>query len=96
MTSFNETWAPTWEVEKTIQGARACLLENTGRTFKTGRAIVDAVFYDGNRREIERRTGMTLTSKAGKEYTVTVCKREREREPEPRLLDSGDVFEDAF
>ena len=93
MTSYNETWAPTWEVEKTIQGARWCLVENTDRSFKTGRAIVDAVFYDGNRREIERRSGMRLTSKAGKEYVV--CKRERDCD-KSRHRGTGYTASDVF
>ena len=76
-TDFNETWGPTWEVQKSIPHARACVIENTGRTFKTGRAVVDAVFFDGNRREICRRTGMRLTSKKGNDYVV--CRREPER-----------------
>ena len=80
MTSFQDQWAPTWVVMPTIPGAKACVIENTGRAFKTGRPIVDAVFFDANRREICRRQGMTLTSKKGHEYVV--CRREPEREPE--------------
>jgi len=77
MTDFNQTWAPTWEVQNTIPGARACIIENTGRAFKTGRAVVDAVFFGADRREICRRTGMRLTSKKGHEYVV--CKKDPER-----------------
>ena len=77
MTSFDEMWAPTWEVEKTIKGARACIVENSDRTYKSGRAVVEAVFFDGNRREICRREGMRLTSKKGVEYVV--CRREPTR-----------------
>ena len=77
MTSFQDQWAPTWEVQKTIPRARACVIENTDRTFKTGRPIVDAVFFDANRRELCRRTGMRLTSKKGHEYVM--CRREPER-----------------
>ena len=76
MTDFNDTWAPTWEVQKSLPTARACVIENTGRTFKTGRPVVDAVFFDANRREICRRSGMRLTSKKGHEYVV--CRREPE------------------
>ena len=75
-TDFNQTWAPTWEVQKTIPGARACVIENTDRTFKSGRPIIEAVFFDGNRREVCRRTGMRLTSKKGQGYEV--CRREPE------------------
>ena len=76
MTDFNDTWAPTWEVQKTLPTARACIIETTDRTFKTGRPVVDAVFFDGNRKEICRRSGMRLTSKKGHEYVV--CHREPE------------------
>ena len=67
-------------MQKTIPGARACIIENTGRNFKTGRAVVEAVFFDGNRREVCRCEGMRLTSKKGHAYVV--CRREPEREPE--------------
>ena len=63
--SFTGVWAPTFEVQKTIPGARSCIIENTNRTFKSGRPVVDAVFFDGNRLEICRRSGMRLTSKKG-------------------------------
>ena len=76
MTDFNDTWAPTWEVQKTLPTARSCIIENTDRKFKTGRPVVDAVFFDSNRREICRRSGMRLTSKKGNEYVV--CRREPE------------------
>ena len=101
MSSFNDTWAPTWEVEKTIPAARACIIENTDRTYKSGRAVVEAVFFDGNRREVCRRTGMRLTSKKGVEYVV--CRREPEREPErgctgetsrPATTAVGELFDD--
>jgi hypothetical protein len=82
--TFNDMWAPTWEVQKTIPGARACILENTDRTYKSGRQVVDVLFFDGSRREICRRSGMRLTSKKGAEYVV--CRRNAEqtcrREPE--------------
>ena len=74
--TFDEMWAPTWEVQKTIPGARACVVENTNRTFKSGRPVVEAAFYDGDRREVARRSGMRLTSKRGAEYVV--CRREPE------------------
>ena len=74
MSDFNQTWAPTWEVLKSIKGARACLTENTARAYRSGRPIIEAVFYDASRREICQRQGMTLTSKKGAEYTV--CRRD--------------------
>ncbi len=73
MSDFNQTWGVTWEVQKTIKGALSCIIENTGRTFKSGRAVIEAVFYDGSRQEICRREGMTLTSKKGQDYSV--CRR---------------------
>ena len=95
MTSFEESWAPTWQVQKSIQGARSCLIENTGRSFKTGRLIIDAVFYDRNRREVFRRQGMSLTSKAGKDYVV--CRRDPDQPAATRYQDNttaDDVFDD--
>jgi hypothetical protein len=95
MSDFNDMWAPTWEVQKTIKGARACIIENTGRP------VVEAVFFDGDRLEVCRRTGMRLTSKKGLEYVVCL------REPEPSAphravaavaeqqhYSSSDVFDD--
>ena len=90
MSDFRDTWGPTWVVQETITGAQACIIENTGECFKSGRPKVDAVFFDGDRIEICRRTGMRLTSKAGREYVV--CRREPEiaqSEPGP-----ADVFEE--
>ena len=94
MTSFQDQWAPTWEVQNTIPGALACIIENTGRTFKTGRPIVDAVFFDANRMEISRRSGMRLSSKRGNEYVV--CRREPERPRDRRgPPTAADVFDAA-
>ena len=87
MTSFQEQWAPTWQVQKSIKAARSCLIENTGRSFSTGRPIVDAVFYDGDRQELCRRQGMNLTSKAGKDYVV--CRRD----PDQPAATADDVFD---
>jgi hypothetical protein len=92
MTDFNQTWGVTWEVEKTIPGARACLTENTGRSYRSGRPIIEAVFYDGSRREICRRQGMTLTSKKGQDYTV--CRKEADK-PAAARATADDVFEDG-
>ena len=96
MNSFDAVWGPTWEVQKTISGARACIIENTHRNFKTGRAVVEAVFFDQHRREVCRRTGMRLTSKKGVEYVV--CKREPERgctgETHSPATAVGELFDD--
>ena len=91
MSDFNQTWAPVWEVQKSIPGARACIVENTGRAYKSGRPIVEAVFYDGARTELARRQGMTLTSKAGKEYVV--CRREADQPATAPAATVEDVFE---
>ena len=91
MTDFNQTWAPVWEVQKSIKDALSCIIENSNRTFKTGRPIVDAVFYDGRGREICRREGMRLKSKKGAEYVV--CRREADQ-PATAPANVNDVFED--
>ena len=91
MSDFNDTWAPTWEVQKSIPGAKACIVENTGRAYKSGRPIIEAVFYDGSRRELCRRQGMTLTSKKGTDYTV--CRRDPDPPP-TQAATADDVFED--
>ena len=83
----------TWEVQKTIKGALSCIIENTGRTFKSGRAVIEAVFYDGSRREICRREGMTLTSKKGQDYTV--CRKEADK-PAAARATAEDVFEEEI
>ena len=70
-TDFNETYAPTWELEKQL---RACaVVHNTERYYRSGRPVVEVAFYDAERREIARRDGMRLTSKKGNEYVV--CRR---------------------
>ena len=76
MSDFAETWNVTWEVQKTIPRAKSCVVEETGKTFKSGRKIVDCVFFDANKRELQRRSGMRLVSKAGRNYCV--CKRHPE------------------
>lgn len=70
---FADTWAPTWVVQETIPGARKHVIENTARTFRSGRSVVEAVFFDQNRKEVGRRDGMVLKSKKGNEYCV--CRR---------------------
>ena len=90
MTSFQDQWAPTWELQKSIKGALSCLVENTGRSFSTGRPIVDAVFYGGDRREVCRRQGMSLTSKKGQSYVV--CRRD----PDPPAATADDLVNDVF
>ena len=92
MTDFKQTWAPVWEVQKTIPGAGACIIENSNRTFKTGRPIVDAVFYDGRGREICRREGMRLKSKKGAEYVV--CRREADQPATAAAATVDDVFDE--
>ena len=98
MTSFQDQWAPTWVVMPTIPGAKACVIENTGRAFRSGRPSVDAVFFDGNRKEICRRTGMRLTSKKGHEYVV--CKKDPERGTgldlglNTQIVSVGELFDD--
>ena len=76
MTEFAETWGVTWEVIKTIPRAKTCVVEETDKTFKSGRKIIDCVFFDANKRELQRRSGMRLVSKKGNKYCV--CKREPE------------------
>ena len=95
-TDFDEMWAPTWEVQKTIPGAQACIVENTNRTFKSGRPVVEAAYYDADRREVARRSGMRLTSKKGNEYVV--CRRAPEltRNATAAALDASDVFDDEI
>ena len=51
MSDFSDTWNVTWEVLKTIPRAKSCVLEETGKTFKSGRPIVDCVFFDSARPE---------------------------------------------
>ena len=91
MTDFSDTWSPTWEVQKSIPGAKACIVENTGKAYKSGRPIIEAVFYDDSRRELCRRQGMTLTSKKGADYTV--CRKDPDPPTQaPHTVE--DVFED--
>ena len=75
-TTFSEMWAPTWELVKSIPGAKCCVVENTNRTFKSGRRVVEAIFFDENRQVVARRDAMRLVSKKGNEYVV--CRREAE------------------
>ena len=88
---FADTWAPTWVVQETIPGARKHILENTTRTFRTGRPVIEVVFFDENRREVARRDGMLLKSKKGNEYAV--CRRE---DPTPASVAPtvGEMFAD--
>ena len=91
---FGKTWGVPWEVRLTIQGAARYEVEGTEQTFSSGRPKVDVVFYNGRGREICRRTGMSLTSKAGREYQV--CRREPERTaapPRQPSFSAADVFE---
>ena len=79
---FSETWGVPWEVKKTVPGASSYLIENTARKFSSGRAVIDVVFCDAARSEICRRSGMSLTSKAGRPYEV--CRRDPEMLPQRR------------
>ena len=100
MTDFNDMWGFPSDVQKTIPSAKCYVEENTGRTYRSGRPVVDVVFFDANRREICRRSGMRLTSKKGNDYVV--CRREHEREPERGCTGAthspattvGDLFDD--
>ena len=92
--NFNDTWGVAWEVQKTIPCARSYQVEAiTGAFFSSGRPKIDVVFYNDAGREICRRTGMTLLSKAGNEYQV--CRREPERTPPPvpAFFTASDVLE---
>jgi hypothetical protein len=87
MTDFNETYAPTWELEKQL---RACaVVHNTDRKYRSGRPVVEVAFYDADRREIARRDGMRLTSKKGNEYVV--CRR-----ADVQQTSNGRYVTDAF
>ena len=92
MTDFNQTYAPTWELEKELN-ARA-IVESTNRTYRSGRPVVEVAFYDGSRREIARRSGMRLQSKKGNEYVV--CRRAPEvtRNATAAALDASNVFDE--
>lgn len=96
MTAFQDTWGFPSEVLKTIPHAKAWTVENTDRTFRTGRAVVDVIFYNGDRREISRRQGMRLVSKAGKDYEV--CRREPDapRKTPAVAMPCGPAVEDVF
>jgi hypothetical protein len=94
-TDFNDTWAPTWVVQETIPGALKHIVENTGRTFKSGREVKEAVFFDKHRREVARREGMLLTSKRGYEYCV--CRRKEDPTPNETASHApsvGEIFDD--
>ena len=85
-----------WEVRLTIQGAARYEVESTDQSFSSGRPKIDVVFYNAIGREICRRTGMTLSSKAGRDYEV--CRREPERTaappPQRESFSAADVFEE--
>ena len=73
MSSFGESWMFPNELKKDL-GATGYDINDTPENFSTGRARLEAVFYEGegnNRRVIERRTAMRLISKkTGKPYEV--------------------------
>ena len=89
--SFSDMWGPVWIVQDTIPGALKHIVENTERTFRTGRPIKEVVFFDEHRREVARREGMLLTSKKGHEYCI--CRRE---DPTPPAVTPsvGEIFDD--
>ena len=74
------------ELKKDL-GATGYDINDTPENFSTGRARLEAVFYEGegnNRRVIERRTAMRLISKkTGKPYEVVSRKPERELSARP-------------
>ncbi len=86
MTSFEESWSFPNEIKKEL-GASGYDINPTPDSFSTGRARFEAVFYDGeghNRRVIETRTAMELTSKrTGKPYHVVSRKPNREPSARP-------------
>ena len=101
MTDFNDMWGFPSDVQKTIPSAKCYVEENTGRTYRSGRPVVDVVFIDANRREICRRSGMRLKSKKGNDYVV--CRREPEPSAPHRAVaavaeqqhySSSDVFDE--
>ena len=96
MSSFQDTWGFPSEVLKTIPHGKAWSVENTTRTFRTGRPIVEVIFYNGDRREIARRQGMRLTSKNGKDYEV--CRREPDvpRQTPANVMTCSPAVEDVF
>ena len=93
---FQTQWGVPWEVKTMIPGASSYLIENTTRKFSSGRAVIDVVFYDAARSEICRRSGMTLTSKAGRPYEV--CRRDPETVAPRQHKDSTSGFstEDVY
>jgi hypothetical protein len=91
---FSETWGVVWEVKKTIPGAIQYVIENTDQKFSSGRPKIDVVFLNGNNREICRRSGMRLVSKAGREYEV--CRREPETAAAQAPHQHKDSTEDVY
>ena len=71
--SFEASWMFPNELKKDL-GASGYDVNPTMDTFSTGRAKFEAVFFEGeghNRKVVERRTAMELTSrKTGKPYHV--------------------------
>ena len=92
-TNFTDTWGGAWEVLKSIPCARRYEVEATGACFSSGRPKIDVVFYNAACREICRRTGMTLLSKAGREYQVCLREPERTPPPPPAFCTASDVLE---
>jgi hypothetical protein len=85
-TSFEQSWAFASEIKKEL-GASGYDINDTPENFSTGRARLEAVFYEGeghNRKVIETRTAMRLISKkTGKPYEVVSRKPNREPSARP-------------
>ena len=79
MSSFEECWMFPGELKQSL-GASSFDVNTTQDCFRTGRARLEAVFYEGeglNRKVIARRTAMRLISKkTGKPYEVVSRKPE--------------------
>ena len=88
--TFQKTWNVSWEVERTIPGAKSHVVLNSNRFFKSGRRIVEVVFFNQDRQEVARRDGMRLVSRKGNEYVV--CRRE-DNVRDTNHCDAGDLAE---
>ena len=73
--TFREDWGFPSEVRATITDAGLFDIRPTGRTFKSGRQVFEAIFINRDRTKVvARREAMQLTSKrTGQDYFV--CRR---------------------
>ena len=98
MTSFEDSWAFASEIKKEL-GASGYDVNPTPENFSTGRPRLEAIFYEGegyNRRVIERRAAMELTSKrTGKPYHVVSRKPNREPSARPAARQAAPLGEPA-